>query len=43
MFFRTRVFIGLGVAIALTLGALAAAGWPSKPDAAPAAAEAVAG
>jgi hypothetical protein len=26
MFFRTRVFIGLGVAIALTLGALAAAG-----------------
>ena len=38
MFFRTRVFIGLGVAIALTLGALAAAGWPAKPDAVPAAA-----
>jgi len=27
MFFRTRFFIGLGVAIALTLGALVAAGW----------------
>ena len=40
MFFRTRFYIGLGVAIALTLGALAAAGWPSKHSAAPAAAEA---
>ena len=30
MFFRTRFFLGIGVAIALTVGAVVAAGLPSR-------------
>ena len=37
MFFRTRFYLGIGVAIALTVGAVVAAGWPSRPGASSAA------
>ena len=38
MFFRTRFYLGIGVAIALTVGALVAAGGSSRPGGSSAAA-----
>ena len=32
MFFRTRFYLGIGSAIALTVSAVVAAGWPSRPS-----------